>query len=84
MISHVTYEDVLRLKDLKEQVQFSHLIFASEYNFKEMLEFTQNNLIGGGKLVVYSRHKVLLEELANVLFESEKFINIQLVDSFMR
>lgn len=65
-------------------IKFTHIVLATNLNLEEILELTVPKLIAGGKLSIYSRSINALERVADLLFKSRLFIDVQIFDTFTR
>lgn len=74
----------LSIKDHADKLQFTHLVVCAQVNLVELLQLVQGNLLPGARIVIYSRFIASLETIANYMFETKFFIDIQVRDTFMR
>ena len=70
--------------DQKQELKFTHVLLATNYWHEQIIESTVANLLPNGRLVIYSRMKEQLEKIANLLFKTSCFVNIEICDSFYR
>lgn len=74
----------LNIKEHTDKLQFTHLVVCAQVNLVELLDLVHDNLLPGARVVVYSRFIASLETLANRMFETRAYIDIQVRDTFMR
>lgn len=84
-------KDLLEILDFDKAMEFnqsqrelSHILIANEISEVEILETCADRLVGGGKIVIYQRSLAALERVAEWLFGSGRYQNVNVVDSWMR
>lgn len=64
--------------------EITHLLLATEFDELEIQKSCEKKLVSGGKIVIYSKFLMQLEKIAEYLFDSKRYVNVNIVDTFMR
>jgi precorrin-6B methylase 2 len=63
----------IKADEINEKEEFSHILIAGEFNFKEIVENCMKQLVSGGILTVYSSFLESLVDLSEYLMTTLVF-----------